>query len=63
MDMDVTPTGADTSDHPGEYTERMAHATSFHNTASNTEASSAMRTGKRHFLSKTISAGTDLTRL
>ena len=62
MDVDETETDADTSDHPGEDTERMAHATSFHGMAPDMEASNAMDNGKCSLLQNTIAERTDLTR-
>jgi hypothetical protein len=62
MDMEETETGVDASDSPGEDPERMAHETSLHRMAPDTEASSEMVLTKRRLLPNTTAVRTNLAR-
>jgi hypothetical protein len=62
MEVDKIKTGINTSDNPGEYTERMAPETSFQNMAPDKEASSAMDNSKRSFPSNANTARTEPAR-
>ena len=58
MEVDETKTGIDTSDNPGEDTERMAPETSFQNMAPDREASSAIDNSKHSLPSNANTART-----
>ena len=62
MEVDETKTGIDTSDNPGEDTERMAPETSFQNMAPDTEASSAMDNSEHSLPSNANTAKIGLAR-
>jgi hypothetical protein len=62
MEVDETRTVSNSSDNPGEDTERMDPETSSQNMAPDTEASSAIDNSKRSLPSNTNTARTERAR-